>query len=328
MHMPATKDFPGLRDAWLYHLTAAHSDNTVAAYRRDLNGVADCLAARCETPLAHLTIDRLTADVLRLAFADFAATRAKATVARAWSAWNSFFAHLLISDTVSGNPMGAVPRPGKTAPHPKPFRGEDTVSRLLTFLVHHGRSGHTVWRELDLLVITLALFVGARSAEMRAACLGDITGPAGARSIILRGKGDKIRVVALHPVVDLVLDLYLNSRREIFQREPVLNEALLLTLKGTPVTVHQLRYLVEQCYLQAGIADRVQPGACVHAMRHQFGTSLAAGGAEAHVIKSAMGHSDLETSQHYVETTGAQTRTAVLALPDGALLEQLLKEAA
>jgi site-specific recombinase XerD len=48
---------------------------------------------------------------LRLAFAAFAEDHAAASIARAWSTWNQFFAFLVAEDVVAGNPMGAVTRP-------------------------------------------------------------------------------------------------------------------------------------------------------------------------------------------------------------------------
>jgi site-specific recombinase XerC len=78
-----------------------------------------------------VTLDEVTPRALRLAFAAFAAGHSAASIARAWSTWNQFFAFLVAEDHLPGNPMGAVARPKSPRRTPKPLQGEDAPELLL-----------------------------------------------------------------------------------------------------------------------------------------------------------------------------------------------------
>src|SRR5664279_6347196 len=110
------------------------SAHTTAAYRRDLRLLAAIIAAQLGVEVAELGVGVLTVPVLRTAFAAFADGHAKASIARAWSVWNSFCTFLVTDGILAGNPMSGVTRPRTAKRTPKPLRGDDTPERLLTAL--------------------------------------------------------------------------------------------------------------------------------------------------------------------------------------------------
>src|SRR5450432_2557961 len=71
------------------------SAHTTAAYRRDLRQLSGIIAGHLDVEVAELGVDALTVPVLRTAFAAFADGHAKASIARAWSVWNSFCTFLV-----------------------------------------------------------------------------------------------------------------------------------------------------------------------------------------------------------------------------------------
>ena len=89
----------------------------------------------------------LTVPVLRTAFAVFANAHAKASIARAWSVWNSFCTFLVTDGVLAGNPMSGVTRPRTAKRTPKPLRGDDTPERLLTALADGARQARDPWPE-------------------------------------------------------------------------------------------------------------------------------------------------------------------------------------
>src|SRR6266487_3620152 len=85
-----------LIDAFLDQLASGGaSTHTVGAYRRDLRGVADRLAA------AQGLVD---AAALEAGMAAWATDHAPASVARAWAAWSSFFTYLISEGIARANP--------------------------------------------------------------------------------------------------------------------------------------------------------------------------------------------------------------------------------
>ncbi|HEX8626806.1 MAG TPA: tyrosine-type recombinase/integrase [Catenuloplanes sp.] len=307
--------------------TRKPSVHTVQAYRRDLTTIAGLIADDPATPLplGDLTVGHLSPRVLRGAFARFAASRAPASISRAWSTWNSFFAFLVTDGVVAGNPMSAVDKPRTATPIPRPLRGDSTPEELLHAVAREvdPRQRHP-WPERDLAVLALALCAGLRLSELLALRVGSLGGRPGERRLEVAGKGGRPRTVPVEPELDDVVLTYLDSRRHRFGSRSVTPAAVLLVDRhGAPLRRGGLQYLAESCYRRAGVSDRVPRGAQLHALRHTFATRLAEDGANASEIMRLLGHASLTTSQNYIEVTAGQQRAAVRSVRTHRVLAQL-----
>ncbi|TWD84211.1 site-specific recombinase XerD [Kribbella amoyensis] len=283
------------------------SPHTTAAYRRDLAGITSLLTDDPE----RFAVDDLTAQALRAAFGAFADTHAKSSVLRAWSTWNQFLTFCVSDGLLAGNPMGAVARP-KTPPlSPKPLRGEDTPERLLEAAASGRRQARDPWPERDVLVIALGLVAGLRSTEMRMLTADSLAGRPGEMRLHINGKGSRDRSIPVEPIMERIIEAYLDSCERRFPRKRFgRSTKLLLARTGDPIGRGGLEYLVKSCYRWAGLHDRVPSGANLHALRHTFATRLAEDGATATEIMTLLGHASLATSQNYIATTGREQRAA------------------
>ncbi|WP_028647669.1 tyrosine-type recombinase/integrase [Nocardiopsis sp. CNT312] len=288
---------------------AKPSAHTVAAYRRDLRGVLECVARVLGCGVQEVAVGVLDASVLRAAFAEFAADRAASSVVRAWSTWNGFFGFWVSEGVVGGNPMPAVPRPRVRPSGPKPLMGEDTPERLLEALARGARRGRDPWPERDLAVLALALLTGMRSAEMLALRVDSVGGRPGERRIRVVGKGGGERVLPIEVPLEALLEAYLVSRRERFGAVRG-EDPLWVDRRGQGLRRGGLQYLVRQCYRHAGVHDRVVRGTLVHALRHTFATRLAEDGASVSEIMRLLGHASVASSQAYIEVTARAQREA------------------
>jgi len=286
--------------------TRKPSVHTLQAYARDLGLILGLMGGD------GVTLGDLSPRLLRGAFARFAAERAPASVARAWSSWNAFFTFLVTEQVVPGNPMSAVDKPRPAAHSPKPLRGEDTPEQLLSAVSQVDERQRDPWPERDLAVLTLALCAGLRLSEMLALRAGDVMGRPGERRVEVAGKGGRPRTVPIEPELDVLIERYLDSRRLRFGRAGA-RSPLLVDRQGAALRRGGLQYLVESCFRRAGVSDRVPRGAQLHALRHTFATRLAEDGANASEIMRLLGHASLTTSQGYIEVTAEQQRAAVRA---------------
>ena len=294
-----------------------HADNTLAAYRRDLEAVGVLLAAQqgYDDPVG-LPIDAVTGRALRQAFAEYATPRSAASVGRAWSVWNQFLSFLVADAVGPGNPMGTVDRPRPPHRFPKPLRGTDTPERLLESSAAPAdrTRRRRPWPERDFAVVALLLCAGLRSSELLELTVGCLDGRAGERYLKVRGKGGKERSIPIEPELDAVVAEYLASRRARFAgRSPGRGEPLFVGHDGAAMGRGALQYLVGRAYREAGVAGRVPQGALVHALRHTFATRLAEDGASAVEIMRLLGHASLTTSQNYIDATAREQRAAVRA---------------
>ncbi|XVU30308.1 tyrosine-type recombinase/integrase [Actinoplanes sp. CA-054009] len=307
--MPQIRDVPVkelIDDFLAARATRKPSVHTLKAYERDLNLIVGLIGDE------EVTLSDLSPRVLRASFAKFAAERAPASVARAWSSWNAFFTFLVTEQVVAGNPMSAVDKPRLAAHSPKPLRGEDTPEQLLDAVSRADDRQRDPWPERDLAVLALALCAGLRLSELLALRIGSVMGRDGERWVEVAGKGGRPRSVPIEPELDAVVERYVDSRRRRFGRADA-DEPLLVDRRGVPLRRGGLQYLVQSCYRRAGINDRVPRGAQLHALRHTFATRLAEDGANASEIMRLLGHASLATSQNYIEVTAAQQRAAVRA---------------
>jgi integrase/recombinase XerD len=314
------------------------SPHTLAAYRRDMELVCALLPSITGIPIADLTVDDLTLPVMRAAFAACSEGRAKTTIRRRWSTWNSFFNHLVSEASIEGNPMAGVAKPAAPHRQPKPFEEAD-AHRLVSALMDGVGAGsdRRAWPERDLAVVVTLLVTGLRSAELLGLDVGDLAGPAGERRLRVRGKGDRDRRVPVEDGLETVLDGYLSTRRERFPHQANRRKLpddpravdhfpttapLFVDRQGDRMRRGALQYLVRTAYRAAGIDSARAKGALVHALRHTFATRLVDRGATAVELMELLGHRSLNTSQHYVRASGREVRAAAASNPVYGLLDQ------
>jgi len=301
-------------EIYLEHLQARKlAANSLRAYRRDLESVSGELTEVLGREAGQLPVGDLTPSVLRSAFARFAASRSASTVTRAWSTWNGFFGFLVVEGAVGGNPMQVVPKPRTPPPVPKPLQGEDTPERLLRTVAAGNRKARNPWPERDLAVLSTLLCTGVRSAELLDLTVGSLAGRPGDRRLHVRGKGGRSRSIPIEDALDDVIQQYLRSRKLRFGDRLPGDAPLFVDHRGQPLRRGGLQYLVQQSLRAAGVTDRVQRGAMVHALRHTFATRLAEDGANAAEIAKLLGHASMNASQTYIDVTAREQRLSVRA---------------
>jgi site-specific recombinase XerD len=130
-----------------------------------------------------------------------------------------------------------------------------------------------------------------------AASVGDYSRES--RSLRVRGKGSKDRVVPLHAVAIGALDAYLASRDPLGPRDP-----LFVSSRGRIG-----KRPIVNAVARAGrrLSIRLHP----HLFRHTFATELLNRRADLRVIQTLLGHESLETTEVYTHVSPARRREAV-----------------
>lgn len=312
--------------AWLTNLGATKpSPHTLAAYRRDLEGVAARLRELEGLPAVNL--DDLDRSALRAAFASWAADHAAASTRRAHSAWSSFFDFLVAEGALEGSPMSAVPKPKAPSALPRAIRARDAAARLFATARQPDPGSRRPWPARDLALVATFCVTGVREAEAVRLDIGSLVGEPGARRIEVVGKGNKARPVPIDEPLEAVLASYLEERSGRFPEEDVPHprSPLFVDVRGRRMSVDQVRYLVERLYIRAGIRAQVPAGALVHALRHTFATSALEAGADVVELQELLGHASLETTRRYLSATAQGLRHVIRAHPSQAALRDALE---
>lgn len=305
------------------------SPHTIKSYRTAINTVGAILAQLEGAPADQLPVSLLNRNDLGDAFNEYAATHAASSQQHAWTVWNNLCQLLVDHEMMARNPMVRVvsARGAVKQSIPKSLPA-DAVSALLTTLARpepadappHRRR----WRERNYAMVLLLLATGMRESELCGANIGDVNSPldaSGARSILIRGKGNKERIGTFEKAVADALEAYLESRwtrlpntgkraDDPWKHWP-LEAPLFVTVDGERITPRTLYYVVQKAYEEAGITGHRVSGALVHQLRHTMATMLAEDPeVTPYQLKQILGHASLSSTERYTQGAGRATRTA------------------
>lgn len=264
--------------------------NTRLAYGRDLKDFVGWLSGR------SLTFDSATqGDVEAYLVSCEAEGLSRATRARRLSAIRQLFRFAFEEGWRADNPAIRIPGPGRDRRLPKTLSVPE-VDRLIEAARVHGRERDRV-RNTCLLELLYA--TGMRVSELVELPVAAARGnPA---MLLVRGKGDKERLVPLSPPAREALAAWLGVRdaaEEAARLKGLASSRFLFPSKGATghLTRHRFYLLVKDLAVEAGIdPSKVTP----HTLRHAFATHLLANGADLRVIQTLLGHADVSTTEIY-----------------------------
>lgn len=254
--------------------------NTLAAYRRDLEGAEELVG-----DLA--TADRAALGSLGQGWADLAPS----TVARKASALRQFYGFLIDEKLRADDPSPALPRPAPRRPLPK-ILSHGEVEALFARAELEAEGGRPEALRL-LALIELLYGSGLRATELVALPLAAV--PRDAPLLTVVGKGSQQRMVPVSGRARAALTRWLAVRPE--------GGRFLFPSRGKHLTRIRLFQLVKELAGRAGIDPaKVSP----HVLRHAFATHLLEGGADLRVLQTLLGHADIATTQIYTHVDSAR----------------------
>lgn len=277
-------------DAYLRHVTIERglSEHTIGAYRRDLGGYVDWLAAQGLTDTAEITPAVVRQFAAERAGADPAP--AATSLARLQSAVRGWHRFLEWEGIAPENPATGL-RPPKTPQRLPKALTIDQVERLLAAPSAEDPIGIRDRALLELLYAT-----GARVSEAVGLDVDDVTQ---GELLRLRGKGDKERIVPLGSYARAAIDAYLTRVRPLLAAKGRASAKLFLGARGAPLSRQSAWLVIRAAAEGAQITAEVSP----HTLRHSFATHLLQGGADVRVVQELLGHASVATTQIYTHVS-------------------------
>lgn len=257
--------------------------NTLAAYRRDLDGAEELLGDLAKAQRAGIA--KLAGEWAALA---------PSTVARKSSALRQFFGFAVDEGWREDDPSGALPNPRTRRPLPKVL-GHEAVEALLERAELEASSGKpTAIRQLALLEMLYGS--GLRATELVSLPLTAV--PRDAPLITVMGKGGQARMVPVSERAKEALAAWL----EVRPTEPK-SRFLFPSRGGKHLTRVRLYQLLKELAARANLDPA---GISPHVLRHAFATHLLEGGADLRVLQTLLGHADIATTQIYTHVDAAR----------------------
>ncbi|MEN8106866.1 MAG: site-specific tyrosine recombinase XerD [Pseudomonadota bacterium] len=257
------------------------SENTLAAYRHDLSGLAVWLASR-DRPLLQARRQDLL-DYLSQRVGEGARPR---TTARLLSSLRRFYRYQIREGRLQQDPSVRIDTPRIGRPLPDSL-SEDEVETLLA-----APDTDDVLGLRDRAMLELLYACGLRVSELVGVSTEQVNLNQGV--IKLMGKGSKERLVPLGDEAADWLQQYIDDSRPAMAGDAVARQ-LFITRRGKAMTRQAFWYRLRHYAGIAGISKKLSP----HTLRHAFATHLLNHGADLRVVQMLLGHSDLSTTQIY-----------------------------
>lgn len=284
------------RDAYLAHLSVERglSDNTLAAYRRDLTRYIGFLEGRGRRTLAEA--DKVDVSLFGQAIgtgADGGSSLAPASAGRTVVAVRGWHRFALAEGWAPTDPSHDV-RPRQIPRRlPKAISIDQVVALLEASSVGPETTGLR-----DRALLELVYASGARISEAVGLDVDDVTLTGGEESVLLRGKGRKERIVPIGGVSARAVDAYLVRGRGALASAGRGTPALFLNSRGNRLSRQSAWAILKSAAERAGI-EGVSP----HTLRHSFATHMLSGGADVRVVQELLGHASVTTTQVYTQVT-------------------------
>lgn len=217
------------------------------------------------------------------------------SAARKLSCLRGFYKWLLLDKRIHGDPTLNLESPSTCKVLPKSLAPAEVNSMLehASLAANHPLADALALR--DRAILELLYAAGLRVSELTGLNVADLSLNAG--RALVRGKGDKERIVPLGQPAVAALERYLKNGRPALAKKPL--SRLFLSDRGQPLSRQWIWHLVKQ-------SDHT---ASPHKLRHSCATHMVEHGADLRTVQTLLGHADIATTQVYTHLALGRLKT-------------------
>lgn len=266
------------------------SGNTIAAYNRDLNKMAEYLQQSGVTDLADVTTPVLQSYLMELEKVG----RKPSTISRMLASMKALYAYLVEQGICSRNPARGLKSP-RVEKKPPEILSQEEVLRLLE------QPSSDAPKELrDKAMLELLYATGIRVSELISLQMEDVN--LTLEYVVCRD-GHKERTIPFGATAKKALTVYLEKGRPELIREKG-SSYFFTNCSGAAMSRQGFWKLIKQYGKAAGIACEITP----HTLRHSFAAHLLGNGADLKSVQELLGHSDISSTQVYMQLSDRRIR--------------------
>lgn len=271
--------------------------NTAEAYRRDLEDFAE-----------HVSLVAATSDQIRGYIASISARGfAASSQARRLSAIRQLYRFLYAEGYRADDPAASLAGPKRSRPLPKVVSVsavDDLLAAARAATTREGSMPERLRHARLYALLEVLYATGLRVSELVALPLS--AARQDVRMIMVRGKGNKERLVPLNAAAKEAMKVYLALREEAGLAKsrwlfPSFGESGHLTRQHF---ARDLKALTAAAGLRA---DKMSP----HVLRHAFASHLLQNGADLRSVQTLLGHADISTTQIYTHVLEERLKSLV-----------------
>jgi integrase/recombinase XerD len=258
------------------------SDNTLQSYRRDIEQYEKYVS---DNKINYLKVTEETI----LEYMEFLREENKkeSTISRSLASIRSFYQYLIRVKKIKKDPTMTIESPKISKRTPNILTSKE-VELLLDQPKDVDLKGTR-----DKAMLEFAYATGMRVTEMISLDIDDVKLDEG--YVVCRGRS-KSRNIPLGSMSLKALKEYIDDARPYLIRDES-EEALFVNVNGTRLTRQGFWKIVKYYKEQAHIEKDITP----HVLRHSFATHLLQNGADLKAIQTMLGHSDISSTQVYMQ---------------------------
>ncbi|MBG6083491.1 tyrosine recombinase XerC [Zhihengliuella flava] len=287
-------------------LEKGRSENTVRAYRQDVESMFLCVDRQGARALSDVGLEHLRQWLGQ----QHEEGLASSTLARRAAAVRTFFAWCQRRGHLNQNASVRLQSPRTVRKLPGVLQRQQ-VERLLsasegspTAPEDPQAGGMATARRLrDRAMLEVLYATGLRVSELVGLDVADVNRER--QCLLVTGKGNKERIVPLGRPALKALDSWLTCGRSVIVetalergRRPD-HRAIFLGTRGGRIDQRQVRSIVAEALRALGDTSASGP----HALRHTAATHLLDGGADLRAVQEFLGHASLQTTQLYTHVS-------------------------
>lgn len=258
------------------------SDNTLQSYRRDIEQYEKYVS---DNKINYLKVTEETI----LEYMEYLREENKkeSTISRSLASIRSFYQYLIRVKKIKKDPTMTIESPKISKRTPNILTSKE-VELLLDQPKDVDLKGTR-----DKAMLEFAYATGMRVTEMISLDIDDVKLDEG--YVVCRGRSES-RNIPLGSISLKALKEYIDDARPYLIRDES-EEALFVNVNGTRLTRQGFWKIVKYYKEQAHIEKDITP----HVLRHSFATHLLQNGADLKAIQTMLGHSDISSTQVYMQ---------------------------
>jgi len=271
------------------------AENTAAAYGDDVDKLTGFLADQ------GIAVERATTDDLDhfvAALHDLGI--GPRSVARIISGIKSFYKYLRLEGFTDDTPTSLLdsPRLGRHLPEVLTLDEIDAMVGCIDMSTPEGLRNRAIIETMYGCGLRVSELVGLQMSLVYA----------DEEFVVVRGKGDKQRLVPISQVALELIGRYVSEVRSHLVVKRGCEDILFLNRRGGQLSRQMVFIIIKRLCELAGIHKTVSP----HTLRHSFATHLLEGGANLRAIQQMLGHESITTTEIYVHIDRSRLRQEIM----------------
>ena len=266
------------------------SKNTIESYERDLRQFVNYLEKSKIENFAKVNKTNVMSHILAMQTDG----RSSATISRNIVSIRVFYRYLSDKEIVSENPTIGIKTPKIERKIPQVL----TIEEIEKLLAQPKKNEHKGIR--DVAMIELLYATGIRVSELISLKTSnmDVT-----LKFVRFVSNEKERIIPIGSKATEALKKYCDEARLSMIKDKD-EDSLFVNCSGNPMTRQGFWKIIKHYAKEANIETPITP----HSLRHSFASHLISNGADLQVVQEMLGHSDISTTQIYLQTQKEKLR--------------------